>query len=96
MIEVEALPEEARKVFGEVFHGDVNWKHAVVAPKDDLGGWAPRSLLVIYKEYGIPDRYYFPASHKLWDEVEERLSKSLGKPVFFEDVNSAVAALYWA
>ena len=82
-----------RRVFGE---RGVDYNKAIVLPEDDAGGWAPTSLAVIYKEHGIPDRYNYPQFAAKWDRVDEEASALMGKPVFVEEINGAVSALYWA
>jgi 3-mercaptopyruvate sulfurtransferase SseA len=80
-----------RRVFGRT---GVDYDRAIVLPEDDTGGWAPTSLAVIYKEHGIPDRYYYPQLAKKWDQVDEEASTLLCKAVFVEEINGAVSALY--
>jgi len=85
---------EIRKIFKKTFEPGLDYEKSVRLPEDDTGGWAPQSILVVYKEYGIPDRYYFPQSYKKWDAAEVEISALLGREVYFEDINGAVSALY--
>jgi len=88
----------ARRAFKRIFKSYVKAKavdESIFLPDEDPGEWAPRSVLVVHKEHGIPDRFVYPTADPLWTKVEEYLSGLLGKPVYFEDVNGAVSALYW-
>jgi len=87
---------EIRAAFRRVFGSGVDYTRAVMLPENDTGGWAPTSLLVVHKENGIPDRYYYPQADKLWERVEKLVEGILSRSVFFEDVNGAVSALYEA
>lgn len=83
------------KVFIEVLGGDV--KRSVYLPENDPGTWAPKSLLVVTHENGIPGPHDFEADvYSKWEAIADELSIVLGRPVFFESINQAVSALYWA
>ena len=69
---------------------------SIFVPEEDPGEWAKDSLLVVHCESGIPDKYTYPEAHKAWDAVEDFLSDRLGRKVYFESINSAVSALYYA
>lgn len=58
------------------------------------GQWAPKALLEVTLEDGLPDEFYYPNSAKIWRKVEKRLSELYGKPVYFESINPAVTALW--
>lgn len=91
--QLAGLRDIFRRVFGD---RGVDYDRAIVLPENDTGGWAPTSLAVIYKEHGIPDRFYHPQVASKWDRVDEEASALMGKPVFVEEINGAVSALYWA
>ena len=91
--------DEARRIIAEAFKDWVDTERvaeSVRLPTDDPGEWAPKSLLIVSKESGIPDRFYYPNAWTKWEKAEEGLSALLGKKVYFEDVNAAVSALYVA
>ena len=85
---------EIRKIFKKAFGPGVNYEKAIVLPEDDTGGWAPNSILVVYKEHGIPDSFYYPQFCKKWEAVENKISTLLGRVVYFEEINGAISALY--
>jgi len=86
--------EEIRKIFRSTFGPGINYEKGVRLPEDDTGGWAPKSILVVYKEHGIPDRYYYPQVAEQWEAMEKKICTLLGRTVFFEEINGAVSALY--
>lgn len=89
--------DEARKVIKKAFKDWVDAERvtrSVRLPADDPGEWAPSSLLIVGKEEGIPDRFFYPNAFPVWEKVEKELSVLLGKDVYFEDVNAAISALY--
>lgn len=72
-------------------------RSSVYLPENDPGQWSPRSLLIATHETGIPGPAdYEHDLHEKWRRIEDELSAVLGKPVFFESINQAVSALYWA
>jgi hypothetical protein len=73
-----------------------NVDKSVWLASEDPGQWAKNSILVVHKESGIPDKYYYPQSHSNWEKAESMLSSLIGREVFFEEINGAVSALYWA
>lgn len=98
LVKSSAFTRVARKAFKEAFKGCTSAAvidNSVRLPVDDPGKWSPNSLLVVYKESGIPDKYYYPQFQSNWKRVEDKLSAFLGKNVFFEEINGAVSALYW-
>lgn len=76
---------------GGWFSGDI--KKSVYIPENDPGEWAPKSLLIVNHENGLPDFYDF---HHDWEKIEEAIGYALGKSVFFEPINGAVTALWYA
>lgn len=90
--------EAARKIFKSCFKGCADPEDigkAVYLAAEDPGEWAPKSILVVHTEGGIPDRFYYPSWEKCWDKAEKKLSALLGKEAYFESINGAVTALYW-
>jgi hypothetical protein len=85
---------EIRKIFKKTFGPSIDYQKCVRLPEDDTGGWAPNSILVVYKEYGVPDRYYYPQLAGKWGKMEEKISELLNRVVYFEEINGAVSALY--
>lgn len=65
-------------------------------PSQDKGEWAPKSLLVIYHENGLPDEFSAPCMAPFWRRVEAGLTNVFGFPVFIESVNPAVSAVWKA
>lgn len=85
---------EIRKIFRKTFGPGIKYEKAVKLPEDDTGRWAPNSILIVNKEYGIPDTFYYPQFCKKWEAVETKISNLLGRVVYFEEINGAVSALH--
>jgi hypothetical protein len=97
-----AFENKSREIIAKNFKGCVeilgaNVKKSVYLPENDRGQWAPTSLLVVNHENGIPGPHDYELDmHAEWEKVSDELSVVLGRPVFFEAINQAVSALYWA
>ena len=65
-------------------------------PSLDRGEWAPKSLLIIYHESGLPDSGTHHQMFPFWTKLEEELSEVFGFEVFRENINGAVSAIYAA
>ena len=64
-------------------------------PSQDPGNWAPRGLLVIYHESGLPDEWSAPQTEPKWRKLERELEKRVfGCSVYIESINCAVSAVY--
>jgi len=63
-------------------------------PGLDPGKWAPRSLLIIYHESGLPERALHPHMGPYWDNLVKELEDVFGFPVYLENINQAVTAVY--
>ena len=62
----------------------------------DPGGWTRKGALVavIHEGTGLPNEWNHRDAMGWWIELGDQVSKLLGKPVFFESINSCVEALY--
>lgn len=62
----------------------------------DPGGWSNQMALVcvIHEGAGLPNDYNHPDPLSWWDELGTKVGKLLGERVYFEWINSCVAALY--
>jgi hypothetical protein len=75
--------------------GDV--KKSAYLPRNDRGGWAPKSLLVVNHENGAPSPMDYDFNyHGMYVTIATKLSEELGFAVFFEPINGAVSALWKA
>lgn len=63
-------------------------------PSLDSGAWAPKSLLIIYHESGLPDEWSEPTMEPFWRRLEVELEAVFGFKVFIESINPAVSALW--
>ena len=64
----------------------------------DPGGWTRNTALVavIHEGTDIPNDYNHPDPFSWWLKLGDDASKLLGKRVYFEWINSCVAAMYEA
>lgn len=73
----------------ESFHGK-HWAW----PSTDPGKWSPTSLLIIYHESGLPEQAMYPQTIPLWQKLEKELEGVFGFPVYIENINAAVSAVW--
>ena len=62
----------------------------------DPGGWSRKEALVciIHEGTDIPNEYNHPDPLGWWTKLGDEVSRTSGTPVFFEWINSCVAAAY--
>ncbi len=71
-------------------------RKSVYLPQNDPGEWSPDSLLIVNHEHGVRGPMDVEVDmYQTWQDIDEELTTAIGKPVFFEPINSAVSALYW-
>lgn len=63
-------------------------------PGLDRGEWSPKSLLILYHESGLPEQAYHPEMGPLWQKLEIELGAIFGFPVYIENINTAVSAVW--
>ncbi len=63
-------------------------------PSTDPGEWSPKSLLIILHESGLPEQAYCPQSFPMWQKLEKELEDVFGFPVYIENINAAVSAVW--
>jgi len=63
-------------------------------PSTDPGKWSPESLLILYHESGLPEQATYPQTFPMWRKLEEELRGVFGFPVYIENINAAVSAVW--
>ena len=63
-------------------------------PSTDPGKWSPKSLLIIIHEHGLSEQAIYPQTIPLWKKLEDELEAVFGFPVYIENINAAVSAVW--
>jgi hypothetical protein len=58
--------------------------------KGDPYDWSPGAMFTISLESGLPSSFYHEYGFQFWKNVE----KNLDREIYFENVNSAILAVY--